>query len=217
MTHSNNASKSSLHTKIWLNYIIVQPDCLPIFSALYILSRLGLYLKVSIPTPTPSQPNPNPNPNPFPNQIHVSYVIVTHWKILDFLHCIYPFIFKDQYYKEYIFLKINVLSVNACFWRTSTFFCKISQRTRRQAGRHCVLTLLDVFSRKQTRLPNPSAARQTRSVVSLSLVDVTQLRQNMSSYKTMAKHVISYILLPMLFLFIAYTAHFWIISIKYCI
>jgi len=44
-------------------------------------------------------------------------------------------------------------------------------------------TLKDTFSKQHIRLPKPSAARHTLSVVLLSLDDVTQLKHTISFWK----------------------------------
>ena len=62
---------------------------------------------------------------------------------------------------------------------------------------HCTLeymvdisipTLQDTFSKQHIRLPKPSAARHTLSVVLLSLDDVTQLRHTISFWKKSLKN-----------------------------
>lgn len=191
MTHWNKASKSSLHTKIWQLYhcttwLLANIQC-PVYP-------LKFYRLVS----------EGVNNNPPTPQIKYMYHMLLQLTVRFLIsYTTYILLSLKIYTEKSICFWRHVLSVNA--WTLPFFFSKISHRTDTQAGRHCVLsTLLDMFSRKHTRLPNPSAARHTRSVVSLSRVDVTQLRQNMSSYKTMAKHVMSYVLLPMHFTLIAY-------------
>lgn len=121
MTHWNKASKSSLHTKIWQLYHCTTWLLANIQCPVYILSSfIGLYLKVSITTPQP----------PKSNTCIICYC-TTHCKILDILHYIYPFIFKDLYWKEYMFLKTCFVSERL---DTAFFFPKyLTEQIRRQA------------------------------------------------------------------------------------
>lgn len=153
MTHWNKASKSSLHTKIWQLYHCTTWLLANIQCPVYILSSfIGLYLKVSITTPPP-------------NQIHVSYVIATHCKILDILHYIYPFIFKDLYWKEYMFLKTCFVSerLDTAFF----FFQNISQN--RYAGRQTLCPYLAGYVFKEAHSTPEPFRSQTHSLSGIAV------------------------------------------------
>lgn len=158
MTHWNKASKSSLHTKIWQLYhcttwLLANIQC-PVYP-------LKFYRLVS--EGVNNNP-PTPPPQSKSNTCIICYC-TTHCKILDILHYIYPFIFKDLYWKEYMFLKTCFVSERL---DTAFFFLQnISQN--RYAGRQTLCPYLAGYVFKEAHSTPEPFRSQTHSLSGIAV------------------------------------------------